>query len=735
MTAPLSPMPRPPILIDDDPGAPTSRSRPMTPPSPPTDAAVLAASPPRRFSRGRAEWLGALAAVVAGLNILPNDFCHDGKPIVRDNPRVNAPDQWIPIWTTDYWSETARNNPTRDLLYRPVALASYRLVRILFGVRALPHHVVNLLLYAALCALIARTCRHLGGSETAATVAAVAFAVLPIHTEVLGDIVGRADLLAAVGVMLVILAHRRSLATASTVRALAWRTTAGLVAFTAMGSKESAVGLVVLVPLFDALWFRRIAVERRDHPWLSLSTVGRLWYLILPAAVYLGLRHHALGGALYQQPNITKTINVLADSPTWQHALGVVQLWGMYWSKMLWPGVLSVSYSINAIRLATDPFDRHVVLGMVAAAALALLSVIEWRAGRRVFAVLAAALVVCYAPTSNAFPLLQVFLAERVWFLPSVWIALMAGILASRLPPRGAWCAVALIAAGAMTVRDWVRESQWRTDGTLYAAAYRDMPDAVTARFLYGQWLVAEGEFDRGVALLRSALDIDLGYTDAYRALGLAYHHQGRLAEAVHYLTLASMQVPGHPPTEAALAEAGHALAVGDTELARLRKVAEDQPDDLDSQLALVRRLRDLGLVREAVECFETARGRFAGRAAWHAEYAVTLVYANQRDAAIAHYGRAIDLDPNDPQGHIELAMLLIERRAGDDLDQATALADRALTLAPQAPVVLRCAAEIAALRGDLSAAVTLYRKAIALLPAGSSQRREFEERARALGR
>ena len=78
--------------------------------------------------------------------------------------------------------------------------------------------------------------------------------------------------------------------------------------------------------------------------------------------------------------------------------------------------------------------------------------------------------------------------------------------------------------------------------------------------------------------------------------------------------------------------------------------------------------------------------------------------------------------------------MLLLERREGNDLDEAWRLADRAAELAPQAPSVLVCRAELLALRGDLAGAVALYRQAIRALPPDSRQRRNLEARARTLG-
>ena len=286
-----------------------------------------------------------------------------------------------------------------------------------------------------------------------------------------------------------------------------------------------------------------------------------------------------------------------------------------------------------------------------------------------------------------------------------------------------------------MTLRCWVRNAEWKDNGTLYAAACRDQPDAVGPLHLYGEWLVHHGRYERGVALLNRAVEIDLGLTDAHRTLGDAHLRAGRLEAALRHLQIADMQVPGHPRTAAALARVSRELSEHDEELARLTKRLEDHPDDVASEVALVRRNRELGLTIEALARLQRGEPRFGDNADWQAEYAVTLVFLDRRDEAMERYHKCLQLDPDDPQRAVELVMLLLERRAGNDLDRAWALVDHASSLAPGAPSVLACRAELLALRGDLTGAVGLYDQAIHALPPESDRRRIFEQRAKALGR
>lgn len=345
----------------------------------------------------------------------------------------------------------------------------------------------------------------------------------------------------------------------------------------------------------------------------------------LPAAVYLVLRVHALGGRLFQQTAATKTINVLIDAPAWQRVLGVLQAWGMYWQKTLWPAVLCPDYSINTVRLATSPLNGEVLIGLLVLMVLALSSAIDWRRGNRTILLASVALLICFATASNAIVLTQVFFAERIWYLPSIWVSVLfavavSGLIDGRLailrahskdqarvgartdgegPLRygrgsewwrriwhadadregedsaggraGAWGseggirpmpAVAVaLLIIGMGLRCWIRNPEWRSNESLAAAAHRDHPDAVATLVMYGAVLTRAGNVRDAIPLLERAVQIDPGFTVAHRALAEAYQTAGRNEQALAQWRISEMQFPGHPEISAALESLSDAMA------------------------------------------------------------------------------------------------------------------------------------------------------------------------------
>jgi len=378
--------------------------------------------------------LPSAVAIVCYINILPNDFCYDDIPVVKNNLKIQGEHQWGAIWTTDYWSQTQRESPHRDLLYRPVALSLFRLTRLIAGPGPLAFHAISIALHALCTVLVVQLVLLLGCPTIAGLLAGLVFAVLPIHSEAVASVVGQTDLLATAGTIGAFLCHFRFVGTQDRAGKAAWLAAAMACTFVAMGAKESGICVVPIVVLaeFMNLPQRRacgigpITLAEREEGLTSKSPLGlrmaRASYLLIPLAAYLALRYDALGGTFHQTPAPTKTVNVLVDAPPWQRVLGVLQVWGMYWSKTIFPRELVIEYAINAVRLATSFIQAHVLMGVAWAVGLTCLATWGWRRGQKQFAFLVAALFVAYLPTSNAFVLMQVFFAERIWYLPSVFV-------------------------------------------------------------------------------------------------------------------------------------------------------------------------------------------------------------------------------------------------------------------------------------------------------------------------
>ena len=207
----------------------------------------------------------ALLALIAYANSFPGAFIHDDIPIVRENPLVISGSVGR-IFAADYWGEGAGSG-----LHRPLAILSYALNRRFFGETAAAFHAVNVLLHAGVSVATYAALIAAGISGGVAWVAAALFAVHPLHTEVVDIVTGRAELLAALFVLLALGSALR--------RGRRHRLTC--VACFALGllSKESAATfplLLAAVDLFGAKDVRAVLRERL-RLYVSLALLGLAW--------------------------------------------------------------------------------------------------------------------------------------------------------------------------------------------------------------------------------------------------------------------------------------------------------------------------------------------------------------------------------------------------------------------------------------------------------------------------
>src|SRR5262249_20460560 len=115
-----------------------------------------------------------------------------------------------------------------------------------------------------------------------------------------------------------------------------------------------------------------------------------------------------------------------------------IKVAGMYLWLMVWPGSLSANYSFDSISLAHTPLDPAVAVSALVWGSLLALAV--WAIVREARLVLLSLslLVFPFLPVSNLFAPIGTIMGERLFYLPSAGLCLLAGIpLTFILSPGG----------------------------------------------------------------------------------------------------------------------------------------------------------------------------------------------------------------------------------------------------------------------------------------------------------
>ena len=438
--------------------------------------------------------IGLLLAVVALVyaNTLWNQFTWDDELYITNNPQV----------TQVSWPGLLAPNRVTNV-FRPLTFGSFAFDWAVYGGHAFGFHLLNLLLHAAvtllLYLLLCRLLEETANGRTMALVAAALFAVHPIHTEAVSSIVGRPELLAAGFLLSAWILH------------LGDHEIPALICFAlALLSKESAAAFLPLVVVGDY-------ARGKWKPPLRYARMAGL------TALYLGVLWRVQGNR-FGQTGIALLDNPLASLPAGWRILNAVRVAWKYAALQLYPATLSCDYSFNQIPMYKD--WRHTLPAGMAAAAL--VGAWLWTVRRRKTEwVLGGAIYLgAFATTANILIPTGTILGERLAYLPSAGLCLLLAavwtqLFAGPLQKRGQTLALAvlLVTVGALGARTVVRNRDWRSNLTLFAAAVRATPHSAKAHLNMAsayrnekQLDLARGEFDAVLRIYPNHPDALAGY-------------------------------------------------------------------------------------------------------------------------------------------------------------------------------------------------------------------------------
>jgi tetratricopeptide (TPR) repeat protein len=590
--------------------------------------------------------------------------------------------------------------------------------------------------------------------------------VHPLLTESVTNIVGRADLLAAFGVLAGLLCYVKS-ATAPGRRKLFW--VAAMLVAQAVGifSKENAVVLPGIMLLYDLTWRRRAAWRERL---LAYSAVA------LPLAAFFCLR------AAFPMHVLARFgDNPLMGAGFWTARLTAIKVIGKYLWLFVWPARLSADYSYNAVPLfGWQPVDWEDAKALIALAVClgAVLLAVRWFRTRKPLFFFLAFFFVALAPTSNLVVLIGSIMAERFVYLPSIGLAgcvvaaiCALGPLVSRQRLRTVWIALGILCL-ACAARTYARNYDWLDDLSLWTSAVDVCPGSAKAHYNLGRALsklpsrlpdaiveyqvasridpeFPEAHFDLGNALsrlpgrlpdaiveYRAALRINPAYAEAHSNLGLALANSGgRWPEA-----MAEYQAALRINPDLAAAHDNLGLALANSGGRWPEAIAEYQAAlRLDPEYAAAHNNLGLALANsggrwpEAMAEYQAALRINPDLAQVHFNLGNALSQLPGRmPDAIAEYQAALRINPDYAKAHSNLGLALAN--SGGRWPDAIAEYQAALRINPDlAEAHFNLGNALSHLPGRLPEAITEYEAALRISP--DPKLRQLVNRLRAGGK
>ena len=245
-------------------------------------------------------------------------------------------------------------------LYRPMTSLSYMYNYAIRGdgANSAGYHSFNFLLHAVNIALVYALGLILFESIPPTVALAALWGVHPVLTEAVTNIVGRADMLAAFGVLGALVAYHHSLrreggARQALLAAMALATTIGVF------SKESGVVAIATVILYDLIFARGMPWKLRLPGWAAA---------LLPTALFLVVRMRVIA-SLPIGP-FPFTDNPIVGAGFLEGRMTAFKVIAKYLGLLFWPAKLAPDYSYNEIPVRVDALGVAGLLLCLAAAAL-----------------------------------------------------------------------------------------------------------------------------------------------------------------------------------------------------------------------------------------------------------------------------------------------------------------------------------------------------------------------------
>ncbi len=474
-------------------------------------------------------------------NSINGELMSDEKLVILRNPLVqDGLNSLDTIFVKPYY-----HNQPQAGLYRPFTIATYALNKA-FGYQPLGFHLVNIILNALNGFLVFVLVSKIANRK-AAYMSLVLFSFLPIHTEAVSSVVGRAELLSFLFSILSLLYVLN--------KKYFW---ASLFLLLGLLSKETAAGFFLIFLYFWGF------TERKTLKQIFFNSL----YFTPAVGIYALLRYIALG-KYFIGFDYPFAYNPLKFTPFFQSLWTSLKVFYLYLLKTVVPYQLSSDYSFNQIPIIKNPVLHYQVF-----VAVGVLAILIWFAVKKrnsIYGLSAAMFLFTYFLISNWFVKIGTIMGERLMYAPSLGLIVIIAVLLNDLLDKRVIFRK-IIPAGLIAVldiygyvavdrgRDWknepalirsgyaaspnsvisltnmaflaFNEKNYQKAGEWAEKALEILPDHVQALYLYGHAHRKQGDLASAEATWKKMLELNPGYVIAHLSLGLLYYEEGRLAEA-----------------------------------------------------------------------------------------------------------------------------------------------------------------------------------------------------------
>ncbi|KAM7415150.1 hypothetical protein PAMA_019801 [Pampus argenteus] len=600
-----------------------------------------------------------LTGMVVGCywNSLSCGFVFDDVSAILDNKDLRPSTPLLNLFLNDFWG-TPMAEERSHKSYRPLTVLTFRLNYLFSELSAASYHLLNVVLHAVVCVLFLRVCR-LFLDKPSSLVAALLFAVHPIHTEAVTGVVGRAELLSSIFLLAAFLAYTKSTGSDHSIVWAPIALTVVLVAAATLCKEQgiTVVGICCVHEVFVAQGFtlpmlldtlRQVVQGKDGFPYAVLQTLLKLIVLVISTLLLVIVRVQVIQSQL---PVFTRFDNPAAVSPTPTRQLTFNYLLPVNAWLLLNPSELCCDWTMGTIPLVESPLDHRNLATLAFYTFLGLLSLhsLRYRHSSAKTVIMALSLIVLpFIPASNLFFPVGFVVAERVLYVPSMGFCVLVAHGFRIVSHKGHLKKISWLMIGVLltthAVKTFNRNWDWESEYTLFTSALKVNKNNAKLWNNVGHALENQNNYGRALQYFLQATRVQPDDIGAHMNVGRTYKNLNKSKEAEDaYLMAKSLMPQVIPGKRYATRVAPNHLNVY-INLANLIRANESRLEEADQ------------LYRQAISMRPDFKQAYISRGE-------LLLKMNKLTEARDAYLRALELDRTNADLWYNLAIVYIEMK------------------------------------------------------------------------
>ncbi|XP_031622096.1 protein O-mannosyl-transferase Tmtc3 [Contarinia nasturtii] len=638
----------------------------------------------------------AFTCVACYYNSTQCDFVFDDISAIKENRDLRPHTPWRNLFFNDFWGTPMQKEQSHKS-YRPLCVLTFRWNYLIHGLEPYGYHLVNILLHLVVSLLYFRMCT-IFFSDVTSFVAALLFAVHPIHIEAVTGVVGRAETLSSVFFLLAFIFYVKStLEKKSKLTGWKYLAISMISVATAMLCKEQGITVTAICAVYEIFVIQKISIRNIVHclrcivsgksfilpsgTWTS-DTKKRLCILFLTTMGLLFARFKVMGSQL---PVFTRFDNPASVAPSPTRQLTYNYLTSVNFWLLLFPCDLCCDWTMGTVPLVETFFDTR---NLTTLATYTLLIALLWVAfttdnQQRSAAIFmgTAFMVIPFIPASNLFFPVGFVIAERVLYMPSMGFCILIAYGFHVLHEQHhqnrklIWLFMCIL-IGSHAIKTYHRNWDWKTEYTIFMSGLRVNQRNAKLFNNVGHALEGDGNYADALKYFLAAVQVQPDDVGAHINVGRTFNHLKQFQQAEEAFLRAKSLLPKAKPGEtyqARIAPNHLHVFLNLANLISKNHTRLEEADLLYRQAISMRSdytqayinrgdiLIKLNRTKDAQEVYERALLYDSTNPDIYYNLGVVLLEQGKASQALAYLDKALEIDPEHGQALLNSAILLQE--------------------------------------------------------------------------